>query len=536
MKTTSPQCSKRTMSRPQDRCWGIPFVAMCACFLLCMPMSSTGYLYVLFMQKYEINRETASWPESIITFSQNFGGFMVSLLMTRISICSVVVVSASVSCVGLVCAAFAPNIAWMSATLGAVYGMGTGGSIVSFSVLTMLYFDKYRATATAFKYVGWAASGVAGPVILSALDTNYGLGGALLLSSSIALNAMPLLMLIRSPRPIRCKCSQWKQRKTKTRRYEEGPQKSDGQGRIPETPSSSPKKSLPSSRACEFPREQQSVFRGSLTVVNAISAEYDARVVSASKPCYLCINGSCTDCLTAAGTARCDKEFSRNNRFLTMHGQCGQDVFTGKPTLKAILSRQLRLFRDPAFYILLVGYALCDYAVSMHTTTTVDYGRDKGATLEDATLVITYSALGQFLGRTLLPFACDHVHNGRCKFAVACFAAAAVFCAVLSVVKSYPAFVALNVALGLSEGFVTCIRSVLVNDFLGVDRLPVFFGFQSITLIPLSLSGPTIIGYFRDSLGSYDNFYRLLAAVNLENIVTGKRRSRRLHMPPCCPP
>ncbi|KAH9377791.1 hypothetical protein HPB48_018927 [Haemaphysalis longicornis] len=61
------------MSRPQDRCWGIPFVAMCACFLLCMPMSSTGYLYVLFMEKYEINRETASWPESIITFSQNFG-------------------------------------------------------------------------------------------------------------------------------------------------------------------------------------------------------------------------------------------------------------------------------------------------------------------------------------------------------------------------------------------------------------------------------------------------------------------------------
>ncbi|XP_077535096.1 uncharacterized protein LOC144146981 isoform X4 [Haemaphysalis longicornis] len=154
MKTTSPQCSKRTMSRPQDRCWGIPFVAMCACFLLCMPMSSTGYLYVLFMQKYEINRETASWPESIITFSQNFGGFMVSLLMTRISICSVVVVSASVSCVGLVCAAFAPNIAWMSATLGAVYGYFRD-SLGSYDNFYRLLAAVNLCVAALFLYILW---------------------------------------------------------------------------------------------------------------------------------------------------------------------------------------------------------------------------------------------------------------------------------------------------------------------------------------------------------------------------------------------
>lgn len=184
-------------------------------------------------------------------------------------------------------------------------------------------------------------------------------------------------------------------------------------------------------------------------------------------------------------------------------------------SFKANIRKQLTLFRDPAFYLLLLGYTLCDWSVSMHTTTTVDYGRDKGATLEDATLAITYNAIGQFLGRTVLPFASDSVDNGRCKFAVACFACAALWYGALSVVKYFTAFVAINVALGLSEGFVTCIRSVLVNDYLGVERLPAFFGILGVALLPLSFSGPTIIGYFRDRLGSYDNFYRMLAAVNL---------------------
>ncbi|XP_077557437.1 monocarboxylate transporter 13-like [Haemaphysalis longicornis] len=422
---TSPKCTTLAASHIQDRCWKVPLVAMGASFLICMAQSSTGYLYVLFMDEYKINREMASWPESIIMFCQNLGGFLVSLLLTKISIYSVALIAASVACVGLVCAAFAPSITWMSVALGAVYGIGYGSSAVSFSVFTMLYFDKYRATATSLKYVGWAASGLAGPLVLSSLAMNYGLGGTLLLSASITLHAVPLVMFLKSPRPITLNCTQRKPLTSKTRITEGGPQNEGESYRQERDPKAPP----------------------------------------------------LTD--------------------------------------KTATSSPLTLFRKPAFYVLLVSYALCDCCLSMHTATTVDYGRDKGATLEDATLAITYNALGQFLGRIVLPFTSDRVANGRCKFTVACFAAAAVWFGALSVVRSFLAFVALNTALGLSEGFVSCIRSVLVNDYLGVDRLPAFFGFLGVALLPLSFSGPSIIGFFRDRLGWYDNFYRVLGAVNL---------------------
>ncbi|KAH7959733.1 hypothetical protein HPB49_013343 [Dermacentor silvarum] len=107
---------------PQDSCWGIPVVAMFATFLLCMTQSSTGYLYVLFMETFQVNREMASWPESIILLTQHLGGFVVTVLHSRLPIFYVTLTSASLCCAGLLGAAFAPDMKWMSVTLGAIYG------------------------------------------------------------------------------------------------------------------------------------------------------------------------------------------------------------------------------------------------------------------------------------------------------------------------------------------------------------------------------------------------------------------------------
>ncbi|XP_070389371.1 uncharacterized protein [Dermacentor albipictus] len=81
-----------------------------------------GYLYVLFMEKFCISREMASWPESIIMLTQNLGGFVVTVLYSRLSIFYVALTSSSLCCAGLLGAAFAPDIKWMIAMLGAIYG------------------------------------------------------------------------------------------------------------------------------------------------------------------------------------------------------------------------------------------------------------------------------------------------------------------------------------------------------------------------------------------------------------------------------
>ncbi|KAH6934198.1 hypothetical protein HPB50_021500 [Hyalomma asiaticum] len=490
-----------TTSLPQDCCWSIPAVAMCVSFLLCMTQSSTGYLYVLFMEKYRVNREMASWPESIIMLTQNLGGFVVTVLHSKIPIFYVALFSATLCTAGLVGAAFAPDMTWMSVLLGGVYGTGSGASIISFTVFTMLYFDKYRATATSCKYIGWAASGLAGPLVFSAAVSNYGLGGSLLIGAAIALNALPLAMFLRQPRPLAlslpCRRSQnlsAKHDKTSTPSARE---MSDGHG-----PGECLKntKSVGSTQKCkanfnvsEEKRERAEMYcdsKGTADVKSQTeSSRASSQVLSTTSVRGSSAGISDSQHMSGEHGSNCRK----NTRVSS--GSTAPAVLQALPSKssKSILA-QLTIFGELAFYVLLIVYALCDCAVSMHTTTIVDYGRDKGSALEDAKLVLTYNAAGQFIGRTLLPFASDNVANSRCPVAVGCFVGAGAWLALMPVVQSLPAFVTLNLVLGVCQGYVTCIRSVLVNDYCGVERLPTFFGILGLALVPLSFSGPTIIG------------------------------------------
>ncbi|KAH7959731.1 hypothetical protein HPB49_013341 [Dermacentor silvarum] len=461
--------SKTTATPPQDSCWSIPAVAMCASFLLCMTQSSTGYLYVLFMEKFQVNREMASWPESIIMLTQNLGGFVVTVLHSRLPIFYVTLLSASLCSAGLVGAAFAPDMKWMSVMLGGIYA------------------------------------------------ANYGLGGSLLVGAAIALNALPLEMFLRYPRPVvfrffRCTMRNQPAKDGVTRNVKTGNSK-DAQG--------SPK---------DF-KTSPSVYAVPMCEVNL---NLQARNGAFSETC--CDEKECSDAkcekLTSqaprqlfdtisrrrmsASNSQSHKGNSRRESACVSYGTQPSTILKSVPSdsSKSILE-QMALFRQLAFYVLLIVYAFCDCAISMHTTTIVDYGRDKGSPLEKAKLVVTYNAAGQFAGRTLLPFASDNVAHSRCPLAVLCFVGAGTWLLLMPVVQSLPAFMALNVVLGVCQGFVTCIRCVLVNDYCGVERLPTFFGILGLTLVPLSFSGPTIIGFFRDTLGSYDNFYRMLGAVNI---------------------
>ncbi|KAH7957223.1 hypothetical protein HPB52_016327 [Rhipicephalus sanguineus] len=386
----------------------------------------------------------------------------------------------------------------------------------------MLYFDKYRATATSCKYVGWAASGLAGPLVLSAAVANYGLGGSLLISAGIGLNALPLDMFLRRPRPLVLKFPCCRSRNL---------------------PSENDKTANALTRKMSDavgPREYLNT--GTVDWVSKWKSNLYAQAQN-----IVLTDTSCGDKTSSyvkresetsqtspqvMSTTSLRRTFDGNGESLNMNGDYGSNCHRssmGVPyrktasterqpspskSSKSILE-QLTIFRMLAFYVLLIVYALCDCTISMHTTTIVDYGRDKGSALEKAKLLLTYNAAGQFVGRTLLPFASDNVANSRCPFAVACFIGAGAWLALMPVVQSLTAFVALNLVLGVCQGYVTCIRSVLVNDYCGVERLPTFFGILGLALVPLSFSGPTIIGFFRDTLGSYDNFYRMLGAVNI---------------------
>ncbi|KAH9377878.1 hypothetical protein HPB48_004185 [Haemaphysalis longicornis] len=153
-----------------------------------------------------------------------------------------------------------------------------------------------------------------------------------------------------------------------------------------------------------------------------------------------------------------------------------------------------KMLTIPEFYALVIVYLTVDWTVMIQATTVVDYGRDKGTPLESAKYLQTYCAVGELFGRLVIPFFSDKVPFGHCLFAAAGLVGASLSLFAMTFTTSFACFATLNALFGACQGYVFCMRTVLIMDYLGLERLPLFFGFVGLALIPVSLGNPTIVG------------------------------------------
>ncbi|KAH7958142.1 hypothetical protein HPB51_027874 [Rhipicephalus microplus] len=91
-------------------CWAVPVAAACITFLSCIVSSSYGYLYVLLIKELHVKRKESALPETAFVIS------------------------------------------------GGSVGAGVGTTLRGVTMYLLLYFDKYKATATAIKDIGHGRS------------------------------------------------------------------------------------------------------------------------------------------------------------------------------------------------------------------------------------------------------------------------------------------------------------------------------------------------------------------------------------------
>ncbi|KAL1471422.1 hypothetical protein MTO96_039930 [Rhipicephalus appendiculatus] len=148
-------------------------------------------------------------------------------------------------------------------------------------------------------------------------------------------------------------------------------------------------------------------------------------------------------------------------------------------------------------------------------TTIVDYTKDKGAELGRAKTTIMFAAMGQAVGRVLVPLVLDKISFSRSSIAMACLYATAVCFLVITRVSAFEGVAALASVAGVAQGYVICMRPLLVADHVGVELFSLCCGVGGLVGVPMCLSGPSILGYFRDKRGSYDSLYYMLAGLSL---------------------
>ncbi|XP_077511350.1 monocarboxylate transporter 12-like isoform X2 [Amblyomma americanum] len=390
----------------KDRCWSVPITMACAAFLLCMPFSSFGLFYVLFMDKFGVTREEASWPQSACSMVTHVSGLIVFVLQRYISTYHIVQLSCFVNTLALITSAFVPTVVWMTVTFGVIHGFGHGLFLTSGAIYVLLFFDKYRSAATSLMFSAWGVSAVVSQYVLSRLLDTYALDGAMLLFGGVLMHSVPIVMLAKNPSAFSVPCRR---------------------------------------------------FKPALDGFD-VSKSYGTEKRSTNQ----------------------EEGFVTHEAMNTRQG--------------ATFIQALALFSAPAFYVLLVTIVAGDYICTEFTKTVVDYGVDKGMELSTSKQLLTFFSAGQLLGRIALPLMADLLPLCRHPQYALCFLVQCVGLVAIPFVSSYPVVAALSVLVGASQGYILCMKYVLVATYLGVHRTAACCGLVGVVMIPVSALSPRIVG------------------------------------------
>lgn len=83
----------------------------------------------------------------------------------------------------------------------------------------------------------------------------------------------------------------------------------------------------------------------------------------------------------------------------------------------------------------------------------------------------------------------------------------------LPIASTFPVLLANAFALGFFSGSLMILFSILLVEYVGIETMPVALGTSTFCCGVATLFRPVVIGFFRDTQGSYDGLFQFLGIV-----------------------
>ncbi|KAL1423693.1 hypothetical protein MTO96_020873 [Rhipicephalus appendiculatus] len=498
-------------NEPQlDKSWSRAVIACAATFFSSAVHSTSGFFYVAFMRQYEINRQAASWPTSVFQAVDD------------------------------------------------VSGAGSGIVSVAVTMIMLMYFDKYRGFATGVRYAGYSLSSLLYPPILALLDEAFPFRQMMLLFGAISLHMTPLVLTLKEP--------PWAQKSSRPKRPNGEEEKSSTDLDCPSVQpdqAGEKKNHRKNIRESSTVNTQEQIFKISDSSDNVGRSGSEAALSQRFKPMRRATNGSIVQNNTLFRRAseacgyitntinhRCTRErlktaqdgindgfpISRISvgdsevdaatqpykaRFVlanTRSSICATDSNPAENSSESLTGRatsRVSLFLKPTFWAVVLGGVLADYTDCAFMATIVDSALDHGGTRYQADLSIACSAPSQLLGRAVLPLIADMGFINRVSLSCACYFLFGACIAGLAMTSSFVTYAPCMALASLFMGCLTTMKHVVTADYFGVDVVPVAWAATGVVLLPMLIANPSILGFFRDKQGAYDNLYYVLGSLHL---------------------
>ncbi|XP_065301408.1 monocarboxylate transporter 3-like [Dermacentor albipictus] len=452
--------SRRFQRKDIDKSWGIAAAAAIASFFNMATQINSGFYFVAIMDTFAVDFTDASWPGSVFTIMIYSGSFVVVLLQKYLTVHQITLFGSLLLWVPLIGAAFAPNITCMTITLGALHGAGAGIVLVGLMVILGMHFDKYLGAASGIRDAGTTVCAFAFPSLLSFLSEKYGLRGTLFIYSALAMHVMAVAF--------------WLWMRARVEKKNEAYRRA----------------------SFKIAARQSCISQWALGTHRA-------------------------DSVTSASDIRTDKGVAVSKHSLerailppyTLPPTIPEDIEDEEEPLPFL--EKFSILKAPSLYVVVIGAVVEIYGYNVFLETIDSYAVDKGAPQSDADMAVTYATMLEIIGYVALPLVADMGFVGRPTMAAACFVLTALFYGMVPHAGWSVPYLAVDAILVMFVATTSSLRCSIMTEFFGADQVPVCMAASGLLLIPVQLCSPSVIGYFRDDLGSYDGMYQLLAALNL---------------------
>lgn len=145
----------------------------------------------------------------------------------------------------------------------------------------------------------------------------------------------------------------------------------------------------------------------------------------------------------------------------------------------------------------------------------VDYSMDRGIPDRDTKYVLLVFAFCDFLGRVCLGWITEMKYFTRSRFVMLCMGSIGLVFFTLPFATDYWSLVMVSGCYGVLLGCMMIVFPILLIDYFGMEMYAITYGFLCFLNGFVSFAMPSLIGYFRDTLGSYDNLFFILGVISV---------------------
>ncbi|XP_077511446.1 monocarboxylate transporter 13-like isoform X3 [Amblyomma americanum] len=213
------------------------------------------------------------------------------------------------------------------------------------------------------------------------------------------------------------------------------------------------------------------------------------------------------------------------------------------PDVQAVALRQKRhrssvlsgldVLRIPMLYLVMYSAVAFNLGYDCYNSLLVDFAVDKGIEQSSAVTMTSLSSLADLVGRLGLPVIVDRQLLKRRTMMAIVLALVGAMYVVFPQCEDYGSLFALASAVAFLLGSGVVLFPVILVECVGLDRIAMATGLLTALSATFSFAKPSLIGYFRDTRGSYDLLFVACGSVAIStslawvvvDIIMRKRRS-----------